>query len=133
MSTMRLLFEFRDSDDDATNTLDEAVYENAGLKKAYAMLDKLDGDQYSHLSIERDDERRMCISGGAEHFVVIDNCELNGEKALINPDGQLQDIIEISTFGEANDVPTLIVVDKAEAREAIQCFYDGTEGLLDWY
>jgi len=133
MQTMRLSFEFEGSDEDATEALDEAAHEIAELDRACAMLDMLNGDKYSHLSIERDDEHRMCISGGAEQFVVIDNCELSGEKALINPDGQLQDIIEIKTFGEASDVPTLIVVGKADARDAIQCFYNGIEDQLDWY
>ena len=125
---MKLSFEFHEDDE-----CSEIQHENAELGKAYAMLDMLDGDKYSHLSIERGDNRLMCINGGAELFVVIDNCEAGGARPLINAAGRHEDITEVKIFGESQDVPEIIVVGKPEARAAVQCFYEAAEGQLNWY
>jgi len=100
-------------------------------KVALNLLSKLDGNQHTLLSLEREDGWQLMIGGGPTHYIITLG---NGEKqlTLLNINGDETTDVEICAGGQFGQFPETLCTDHRQAAEIISAFFDKQEMQKTW-
>ena len=96
-------------------------------------LNKLNGNNHTLLSIEREDSSRLDVGGGPNCFIVSCTTSNDENLTLLNLlASNSMETIELCVGGQFADFPKPIVVNKETAINAVLSFSDKNEQDLDW-
>ncbi|MBO9872940.1 hypothetical protein J7370_05980 [Xanthomonas sp. D-93] len=109
----------------------ENIFETEDFEKVFELVDRLDGNRHTLVSIEKSDGSQMLVGGGAGKYIVtmtssdFKNFHLeNGEKK--------GGLVEICAGGQFGEYDKNMVVSIDLVKSAIKQFFGRTTPNLSW-
>ncbi|MBO9166777.1 hypothetical protein [Rhizobium sp. L245/93] len=94
-------------------------------------LSKLNGQQHTLISLERDDGWQVMVGGGPIYYIVtLGNADEN--LTLENSSGDEAKMVELCAGGQYGEYPESFCVDREQAANAVSLFFQGQEQQVGW-
>ena len=94
-------------------------------------LSKLNGQQHTLISLERDDGWQVMVGGGPIYYIVtLGNADEN--LTLENSSGDEAKMVKLCAGGQYGEYPESFCVDREQAANAVSLFFRGQEQQVGW-